>query len=278
MRGATSGGTFWVSSTGGFNPRAPCGARPTLTVCSAPSLSVFQSTRPVRGATSEKSLGPAPETSFNPRAPCGARRKSFHVSAVMTGFQSTRPVRGATEILPCLSCDDRVSIHAPRAGRDISGSDLRTRTRGFNPRAPCGARLGLYIIKYLRRWFQSTRPVRGATTRKLTMVADLPGFNPRAPCGARQNLPTLYEREAWFQSTRPVRGATEKYHGFLSRPSRFQSTRPVRGATHTPLPSDEQNIVSIHAPRAGRDQEHHHQYGYDILFQSTRPVRGATFH
>ena len=80
--------------------------------------------------------------------------------------------------------------------------------------------------------------------------------------------------------------------------SAFQSTRPVRGATHwKPLSVDGRNI-SIHAPRAGRDNAAvspstvHCNFnprapcgarpltGYNVFyqptFQSTRPVRGAT--
>ena len=80
------------------------------------------------------------------------------------GFQSTRPVRGATFLI---SVELIISSH-------------------FNPRAPCGARLGIlgnydpvivisihapragraYIIGYkfpIDFRFQSTRPVRGAT-------------------------------------------------------------------------------------------------------------------
>ena len=60
----------------------------------------------------------------------------------MAKFQSTRPVRGATgvggeEIMKLI-----VSIHAPRAGRDVNGFHGFPFTKGFNPRAPCGARQG----------------------------------------------------------------------------------------------------------------------------------------
>ena len=62
----------------------------------------------------------------------------------------------------------------------------------------------------------------------------------------------LLPEEAKFQSTRPVRGATAADID-LAFFQEFQSTRPVRGATqkflHDLLPS----AISIHAPRAGRD-------------------------
>ena len=57
----------------------------------------------------------------------------------------------------------------------------------------------------------------------------------------------------------------------------FQSTRPVRGATiHLKL-TRKYEIVSIHAPRAGRDFMLCKPSAFITEFQSTRPVRGATF-
>ena len=85
-------------------------------------------------------------------------------------FQSTRPVWGATDGLLLSLCDERVSIHAPRVGRDWSsptgsGSHLR-----FNPRAPCGARLLLARVVTESLKFQSTRPVWGATEFRIVGV------------------------------------------------------------------------------------------------------------
>ena len=78
-----------------------------------------------------------------------------------------------------------VSIHAPREGRDAYHAYRRDCSRKF----------------------QSTRPVKGATTRS-------------------QQL-RRYEE---FQSTRPVKGATSSLQASASV-TKFQSTRPVKGAT-----------------------------------------------
>ena len=167
-----------------FNPRAPCGARPHwMTFVAAAAL--FQSTRPMQGATRESHDRVSRDDSFNPRAPCGARRVRGPIGLVLTRFQSTRPVWGATSIVLVLRARHKVSIHAPRVGRDLIS---RIRDRGglsFNPRAPCGAR-------------------RQSASQPLKPHC----FNPRAPCGARLILrPTL--RDGYmFQSTRPMRGAT----------------------------------------------------------------------
>ena len=56
-------------------------------------------------------------------------------------FQPTRPLRGATWLLVLILC---FLLY-------------------FNPRAPCGARLSLFISMTKLSIFQPTRPLRGAT-------------------------------------------------------------------------------------------------------------------
>ena len=168
----------------------------------------FQSTRPVRGATT-----------------------ASRSSSPLLVFQSTRPVRGATHPIYAVRIGTKISIHAPRAGRDrlliptscetlrfqstrpvrgatASTSPLAYRFMNFNPRAPCGARLLTSFLDGLVGLFQSTRPVRGATTSFRFAVSTTKYFNPRAPCGARPNNISFTGRSNRFQSTRPVRGAT----------------------------------------------------------------------
>ena len=78
--------------------------------------------------------------------------------------------------------------------------------------------------------FQSTRPVRDATRWRHQPRRPRTHFNPRAPYGTRPKL--------WGTSPRSMR---------------FQSTRPVRDATGLPDPLVGIEIISIHAPRTGRD-------------------------
>ena len=149
---------------------------------------------------------------------------------------------------------EKISIHAPRAGRDVFA-----------------AKISISNIP-----FQYTRPVRGATTCHSEVVMDIdisihapragrdahlsgrrsfwPNFNPRAPCGARLLVTQFTHMADEFQSTRPVRGAT------------------VAVVTVLPTPP----LISIHAPRAGRDWSTCSRVLPSITFQSTRPVRGAT--
>ena len=61
------------------------------------------------------------------------------------------------------------------------------------------------------------------------------------------------ENDCKFQSTRPARGATvletSAIHRYL-----FQSTRPARGATTFLDVHRRTVLISIHAPREGRDK------------------------
>src|SRR5262249_12628391 len=78
---------------------------------------------------------------FNPRAPCGARRGRAYMLVRGGGFTPRAPCGARLPHLVALVHLADVSIHAPRAGRDL----LKQRDSGV-------------LIG-----FQSTRPVRGAT-------------------------------------------------------------------------------------------------------------------
>ena len=142
-----AGRDFYPSCMGdvdtGFNPRAPCGARQAVYLGGNDEMA-FQSTRPVRGAT-----------------------LICWIDVMIHLFQSTRPVRGATSRSAEECHFGEVSIHAPRAGRDIASCGQSNLAIRFNPRAPCGARQVLTKTGMLLSSFQSTRPVRGATTSSM---------------------------------------------------------------------------------------------------------------
>ena len=56
----------------------------------------------------------------------------------------------------------------------------------------------------------------------------------------------------------------------------FQSTRPAWGATSITILKAPIDVVSIHAPRVGRDRSSRKRKRSGYLFQSTRPAWGAT--
>ena len=146
-----------------------------------------------------------------------------------------------------------ISIHAPRAGRDVRRISKKVLGTYFNPRAPCGARHQQIAI--LRRDF---------------------AISIHAPRAGRDSACACVRRISKFQSTRPVRGATATTTAQAAVTVAFQSTRPVRGATCCRKYSLYCLPISIHAPRAGRDPLDDIERIEIYLFQSTRPVRGAT--
>ena len=144
----------------------------------------------------------------------------------------------------------------------------------FNPRAPCGARRSSSGILLIRKLFQPTRPLRGATRGGATVAC-----------------------RALFQPTRPLRGATDSFDS-LRDSLLFQPTRPLRGATLLTTSSAVISKISTHAPLAGRDSSspwcfwllvHFNPRApcgarllpfihilLQFVFQPTRPLRGAT--
>ena len=123
-----------------------------------------------------------------------------------------------------------ISIHAPLAGSDVMACSSASTLLDFNPRSPCGERLPWIPFLSLMIRFQSTLPLRGATTPSyrpgkapmISIHAPLAGsdekggefdgiltyFNPRSPCGERLDNHVRHIKTMQFQSTLPLRGAT----------------------------------------------------------------------
>ena len=124
--------------------------------------------------------------------------------------------------------------------------------------------------------FQSTHPLRGATSYRCTTIIcndlfqsthPLRGATIAPPCGGRQKGISIHaplagcddrflpfeEMVYGFQSTHPLRGATNLPDGRTISSLPFQSTHPLRGAT-----------IRKTLDGAGK------------AFQSTHPLRGAT--
>ena len=279
----------------GFNPRAPCGARPS-------------------------GDSPAePLTCFNPRAPCGARPHGLLYTARNVSFQSTRPMRGATGTVDRGLKERPVSIHAPHAGRDTRPYTRRGFSDGFNPRAPCGARrdkrggilLDLLVSihaphagrdrrhrhVYHRRVRFNPRAPCGARPSYQIAIIRLLRFNPRAPCGAR---PTSSERlrvQVFVSIHAPHAGRDTRCHVETARVKSFNPRAPCGARQNLKKGID---IIAGFNPRAPCGARHtflknsNHNHGFNprapcgarlctrilsirsVWFQSTRPMRGAT--
>ena len=167
---------------------------------------------------------------FNPRAPRGARLQLTSSSYCFSTFQSTRPTRGATRQKIIKRAVTDISIHAPHAGRDRSG----TRSRE-------GQDISIHA------------PHAGRDYPGGPVASPAANFNPRAPRGARLYLFNGIPSELVFQSTRPTRGATlvildalDEYCISIHAPHAGRDGRRTgNGCRHAG--------ISIHAPHAGRD-------------------------
>ena len=131
-----------------FNPRAPCGARPNrvFNPCNSSNISTHA---PLAGRDVSSDLYLTTFLNFNPRAPCGARQNQKRRQKDFIKFQPTRPLRGATLARGAVIPPNKISTHAPLAGRDSRRRSRRRLPAHFNPRAPCGARRsGLECTSY----------------------------------------------------------------------------------------------------------------------------------
>ena len=162
-------------------------------------------------------------------------------------------MRGATSFLFCKFPTTPISTHAPRAGSDHT----------------------LNLDWIVRKIFQPTLPVRGATTASEKRVgvsristhapragsdySSLIGrsfhsdFNPRSPCGERHRKRRCSAAGLIFQPTLPVRGATQYQIRLARCIFNFNPRSPC--GERLPL-----SLIPF-CPK---------------LFQPTLPVRGAT--
>ena len=118
LRGATLEAALDAAVFTDFNPRTPCGVRPTVGRILKSSKG-FQSTHPLRGATA------------------GVRHQG-----VGAEISIHAPLAGCDPVLGAGHHGHPISIHAPLAGCDPCRRSCRIPSPYFNPRTPCGVRPG----------------------------------------------------------------------------------------------------------------------------------------
>ena len=84
--------------------------------------------------------------------------------------------------------------------------------------------------------------------------------------------------ESLFQSTRPVRGETLWIARYGDKNDDFNPLAPCGARLGAAASSSSAFPISIHSPRAGRDDIDNCPKNTKELFQSTRPVRGETMY
>ena len=146
----------------------------------------------------------------------------------------------------------KVSIHTPRAGRDPHVRATVAAADCFNPHARAGRDIYTPIFPNSVTTFQSTRPARGVTIAlgHSFFHREVSIHTPRA--GVTPSGMGFSTSPFQFQSTRPARGVTSAWNTWDAI-ARFQSTRPARGVTTCSSRFVIWDAVSIHTPRAGRD-------------------------
>ena len=123
----------------------------------------------------------------------------------------------------------------------------------FNPRAPCGARLLISVIRSRTVRISPHAPLAGRDDNRGAQAHSGHYFNPRAPCGARPAAVIMpyvisnFNPRAPCGARRFTARAQPDFQDFNPRapcgarpvgcfpagrsPDRFQPTRPLRGAT-----------------------------------------------
>ena len=144
----------------------------------------FQSPRPLRGATIMDWFG---DTFFiiSIHAPLAGRDRRLLQRHLAVDISTHAPLTGRDK------CDhdgnrttNRFQPTRPLRGATVATSSQSSFLHDFNPRAPCGARLGLSGILSPSLYFNPRAPC-GARPFVSTYGAQQRHFNPRAPCGAR---------------------------------------------------------------------------------------------
>ena len=207
LRGATPSDSTSGQQQTYFNPRSPCGER-RRTHRKSRMLPVFQSTLPLRGATSTpgsfllilcisihaplagsdirmRSTRPIP-TYFNPRSPCGERLASYPMQGRFHVISIHAPLAGSDPCGPARHLQPPISIHAPLAGSDSHGHVHRESTVQFQSTLPLRGATSSCSRDVPLHEFQSTLPLRGATWPPRCSATNFLHFNPRSPCGERR--------------------------------------------------------------------------------------------
>ena len=144
-----------------FNPRSPCGERPVVfEEVQELSISIHA---PLAGSDRPGFSGAPGRNHFNPRSPCGERQEEVTTGSP-GGISIHAPLAGSDRTVAASHGLSLISIHAPLAGSDSTKYLDSSDVPDFNPRSPCGERQREIRWTRCSLGFQSTLPLRGATS------------------------------------------------------------------------------------------------------------------
>ena len=196
-------------------------------------------------------------------------------------------MRGATEISSASCCPFAISIHTPHAGSDFlpqhlpdtnhaisihtphAGSDdfftsSMFSSCNFNPHSPCGERLLSAKTNASFFSFQSTLPMRGATSSHTQWSFIFRYFNPHSPCGERRILIVVLNVRHDFNPHSPC-GERPHNSSSTSLTIHFNPHSPCGERLGTIGAVDAGTAISIHTPHAGSDSK---SYRIHIKFKN----------
>ena len=209
---------------------------------------------PLAGCDVVCGVGCPTPSNFNPRTPCGVRLDVSFIRAIMSDFNPRTPCGVRLVRTSFILLLPVISIHAPLAG--------------------CDFLLPLYQNR--QKAFQSTHPLRGATSGKRVHRSVVDDFNPRTPCGVRQpsaaeDLPPGNFNPRTPCGVRLAVAGQSLMHNQISihaplagcdlHQSRYSCARSI--SIHAPLAGCDRRsgrdrvlpLISIHAPLAGCDRD-----------------------
>ena len=169
-----------------------------------------------------------------------------------------------------------ISIHAPLTGCDCIQLLFLDHQPNFNPRTPYGMRLLQVFNLLMARLFQSTHPLRDATSSSTSKAHLARYFNPRTPYGMRLHRSFLREQAEQISIHAPLTGC-DIYNISILYIIEISIHAPLTGCDHNNVALKSCGIISIHAPLTGCDRLFIILYSLLLIFQSTHPLRDATF-
>ena len=185
------------------------------------------------GFTTSNRLSPGRRSQdFDPCSLCGERRTRGGKGIIKDTFQFTLSLRRATVLLsspPVMWQRFQSTLSLRRA--TVGGCRYFCIIKNFNPRSPCGERLGDILAGALIRPFQSTLSSRRATAFPCARTAGSRHFNPRSPHGERR-VYVIHDLAGGRISIHALLTESDaEYHAMFASMLEFQSTLSSRRAT-----------------------------------------------
>ena len=148
---------------------------------------------------------------FNPHSPCGERLPRLNIISPLYPISIHTPLAGSDGMHQRTGENHQISIHTPLAGSDFGGHSRTAVRNGFQSTLPL--RGATSAARHFRRadGISIHTPLAGSDHAPAERAEDSTYFNPHSPCGERRMLSSSVWPNDAFQSTLPLRGATWPY-------------------------------------------------------------------